>query len=252
MPVTSPRFSKRRSYLERSRPSGKPRRRRRRRGSPADHAEDHPVPGIVASFARRDEGSRRALQTSARDHAGLPPRSTASRLWRRFAALALECIHHAEAAQRAEELMVADERLRSPGCSSSLSHDPRTPLTTLVGLLTRSLNGAGHFLADAADCRGYPDQAAMAASDPGSTWLKAPAPHCAARATLRGRLPLQVCDLVENVAPDRYGRSTWRRPVDTLIFFDAVTSSGPLQFVDIRNLACAAGGIFVIWLCPQI
>ncbi|MFA7281588.1 MAG: DUF4118 domain-containing protein, partial [Sterolibacterium sp.] len=47
-------------------------------------------------------------------------------------ALALERLHYVEAAQRAE-LQIAEERLRT-SVLSSLSHDLRTPLTTLVGL----------------------------------------------------------------------------------------------------------------------
>ena len=49
-----------------------------------------------------------------------------------LSALALERLHYAQAAQRAE-LQVAEERLRT-SVLSSLSHDLRTPLTTLVGL----------------------------------------------------------------------------------------------------------------------
>ncbi|MBL8491890.1 MAG: DUF4118 domain-containing protein [Rhodocyclaceae bacterium] len=47
-------------------------------------------------------------------------------------ALALERLHYAEATRKAE-LQVAEERLRT-SVLSSLSHDLRTPLTTLVGL----------------------------------------------------------------------------------------------------------------------
>jgi len=66
-----------------------------------------------------------------------------------LAALALERLHYAEAAKKAE-IMVADERLRT-SVLSSLSHDLRTPLTTLVGLADTLAERHETLPADAAE-----------------------------------------------------------------------------------------------------
>lgn len=78
------------------------------------------VRGILAITPRTDDttmlrASRQAIEAIAS-----------------LVALAIERLHYAEAARRAD-LQIADERLRT-SILSSLSHDLRTPLTTLVGL----------------------------------------------------------------------------------------------------------------------
>ncbi|MCX7171908.1 MAG: DUF4118 domain-containing protein [Proteobacteria bacterium] len=78
------------------------------------------VRGVLAITPRTDDTTAlRALRQAIEAIASL-------------VALAVERLHFAEAAQRAD-LQIAEERLRT-SVLSSLSHDLRTPLTTLVGL----------------------------------------------------------------------------------------------------------------------
>lgn len=64
-------------------------------------------------------------------------------------ALAVERLHYAEAAQRAD-LQVAEERLRT-SVLTSLSHDLRTPLTTLLGLADSLAQAPNGLSADSAE-----------------------------------------------------------------------------------------------------
>ncbi len=98
------------------------------------------VRGVLAITPRSDDSQllhaqRRALETLAS-----------------LAALAVERLHLAEATRQAE-LQVAEERLRT-SVLSSLSHDLRTPLTTLVGLADSLAQHGGNLPATAAETAG--------------------------------------------------------------------------------------------------
>lgn len=64
-------------------------------------------------------------------------------------ALAVERLHYAEATQQAD-LQITEERLRT-SVLSSLSHDLRTPLTTLVGLADSLVQEPKHLSAETAE-----------------------------------------------------------------------------------------------------
>ncbi len=191
-----------------------------------DHAEDHPVPGIASFPLHAGTRVRGALAvTPLDDHAGLADaQHKAVEALASLAALALERIHYAEAAQRAE-LMVADERLRS-SVLSSLSHDLRTPLTTLVGLADTLAEQRGTLPADAAETAGIIRDQAQAMHKLLSDLLDMARLKSASAPLRRGWQPFEdvvgsSLRLAENVATDRHVMIDLA-PDLPLIFFDAV------------------------------
>ncbi len=192
----------------------------------ADHAEDHPVPGVASFPLRAGTRVRGVLAvTPLGDHAGLAAaQRKAVEALASLAALALERIHYAEAAQRAE-LMVADERLRS-SVLSSLSHDLRTPLTTLVGLADTLAERRGTLPADAAETAGVIRDQAQAMHKLLSDLLDMARLKSASAPLRREWQPFEdvvgsSLRLAENVAPDRHVMIDLA-PGLPLIFFDAV------------------------------
>ena len=141
-----------------------------------------------------------------------------------LAALSLERIHYAEAAQKAE-LMVADERLRA-SVLSSLSHELRTPLTTLVGLADALALRRETLPADAAEMAGIIRDQAQAMHKLLSDLLDMARLKSASAPLRREWQPFEdvvgsSLRLAENVAPDRHVTIDLA-PDLPLIFFDAV------------------------------
>ncbi len=141
-----------------------------------------------------------------------------------LAALALERLHYAESAQRAE-LMVADERLRT-SVLTSLSHDLRTPLTTLVGLADTLAERRETLPADAAETAGIIRDQAQAMHKLLSDLLDMARLKSASAPLRRDWQPFadvvgSSLRLAENVAPDRHVMIDLA-PDLPLIFFDAV------------------------------
>jgi|OpeIllAssembly_1097287.scaffolds.fasta_scaffold04520_3 two-component system sensor histidine kinase KdpD len=141
-----------------------------------------------------------------------------------LAALALERLHYAENAQRAE-IMVADERLRS-SVLTSLSHDLRTPLTTLVGLADTLAERRATLPADAAETAGIIRDQAQAMHKLLSDLLDMARLKSASAPLRREWQPFEdvvgsSLRLAENVAPDRHVTIDLA-PDLPLIFFDAV------------------------------
>ncbi len=141
-----------------------------------------------------------------------------------LAALALERLHYAENAQRAE-LVVADERLRT-SVLTSLSHDLRTPLTTLVGLADTLAERRETLPADAAEMAGIIRDQARAMHKLLSDLLDMARLKSASAPMRREWQPFEdvvgsSLRLAENVAPDRHVVIDLA-PDLPLIFFDAV------------------------------
>ncbi len=192
----------------------------------ADDAGDRPVSGIASFPLRAGMRVRGVLAvTPPADQAGLADEQhKAVEALSSLTALALERIHYAEVAQRAE-LMVADERLRS-SVLSSLSHDLRTPLTTLVGLADTLAERRGTLPADAAETAGVIRDQAQAMHKLLSDLLDMARLKSASAPLRREWQPFEdvvgsSLRLAENTAPDR------RVIIDLapdlpLIFFDAV------------------------------
>jgi two-component system sensor histidine kinase KdpD len=192
----------------------------------ADHAEGRPVPGIASFPLRGGTRVRGVLEvTVLDDRAGLADaQRNAVEALGSLAALALDRIHYAEAAQRAE-IMVADERLRS-SVLSSLSHDLRTPLTTLVALADTLAERRGTLPVDAAETAGVIRDQAQAMHKLLSDLLDMARLKSARTPLRREWQPFEdvvgsSLRLAENVAPSRH--VIIDLPPDLpLIFFDAV------------------------------
>ena len=141
-----------------------------------------------------------------------------------LAALALERLHYADAATKAE-LMVADERLRT-SVLSSLSHDLRTPLTTLVGLADSLAERRQTLPADAADVAAAIRDQARAMHKLLCDLLDMARLKSASTPLRREWQPFEdvvgsSLRLAESAAPDRRV-TTDLAPGLPLIFFDAV------------------------------
>ena len=141
-----------------------------------------------------------------------------------LAALALERLHYAENAQRAE-LMVADERLRT-SVLTSLSHDLRTPLTTLVGFADTLAERREALPADAAETAAIIRDQAQAMHRLLSDLLDMARLKSTSAPMRREWQPFEdvvgsSLRLAENVAPDRHVLIDLA-PDLPLIFYDAV------------------------------
>ncbi len=192
----------------------------------ADHAEGHHVPGIASFPLRAGTKVRGVLAVTPLDsRTGLgDAQRRAVEALASLAALALERIHYAEAAQRAE-LLVADERLRS-SVLSSLSHDLRTPLTSLVGLADTLAERRGTLPADAAETAGVIRDHAQVMHKLLSDVLDMARLKSASAPLRREWQPFEdvvgsSLRLAENVAPDRHVIIDLA-PDLPLILFDAV------------------------------
>ena len=191
-----------------------------------DRLADHAGAGITCFPLRTVTRVRGVLAvTPLDDHAPLADEQhKAVEALTSLAALALERLHYAEAAQKAE-LMVADERLRT-SVLSSLSHDLRTPLTTLVGLADTLAQQRETLPADATETAGIIRDQARAMHKLLSNLLDMARLKSGSTPLRREWQPFEdvvgsSLRLSESVAPDRHVTAELA-PNLPLMFFDAV------------------------------